>query len=73
MELLDGILKMEYMKDSVFKEKKKGLEDFYIMMAHFIKVNGFKTYKKVMEKKSLNVKMCMKEIGNMAKKMVLEN
>ena len=43
MELQDGILKMEYMKDSVFKEKKKGLEDFCIVMAHFIKDIGFKT------------------------------
>ena len=43
MELQDGIFKMEYMKDSVFKEKKKDLEDFCIVMAHFIKDTGFKT------------------------------
>ena len=73
MELLDGIFKMEYMKDNVSKEKKKDLEDFYIMMAHFIKDTGFKTNMKVMEKKLLNVKMSMKEIGNMAKKMETES
>jgi len=69
MELLDGIFKMEYMKDNVSKEKKKDLEDFYIMMAHFIKDTGFKTNMKVMEKKLLNLKMCMKVNGKKEKKM----
>ena len=69
MELLDGILKMEYMKDSVSKEKKKGLEDFYIVMAHFIKGNGFKTNMKDKEKKCVQTMMCMKVNGKMEKKM----
>ena len=43
MELQDGTLKMEYMKDSVSKEKKKDLEDFCTLMAHFMKDTGFKT------------------------------
>ena len=43
MESQIGILKMEYIKVSVSKEKKKDLEEFYTLMAHFIMETGFKT------------------------------
>ena len=49
MESQFGILKMEYIKVSVSKEKKKDLEEFYTQMAHFIKDTGFKTNMNGME------------------------
>ncbi len=44
--LLDGIINMGYMKDNAWKEKKKVMEDYYLLMVVFIKDIGNKTNKK---------------------------
>ena len=69
-------MKMGYMKDNSSKEKKKVLEDLYIIMTvlayFYIKDNGNKTKKKDREQKLEN-KDNLKGFGNKIKKMGPEN
>ena len=64
-ESQEDIINMAFMKDSTLMVKKKGMEDLYTTMAHFMKVAGSMINIKDKESKFQNKMTLMKVNGKM--------